>query len=78
MALQQISWCTLKKSLIYHIRMHVFLEVCSAEFSVPVISNVTSVHNLSKQIPNNYIKYRNYYKCSVFTSLKSNYYDGTY
>ena len=35
----------------YHIRMHVHLQVGSTETSIPVISDVSSIHDLSKQVP---------------------------
>ena len=35
----------------YHIWVHVDFQVCLAEFSVPVVSNMSAVHNFSEQVP---------------------------
>lgn len=34
----------------YHVRMHVDLKVSPTQISVPVVCDVTTVHNLSKQV----------------------------
>ena len=31
--------------------LHVFLQVCPAEPSVPVVSDVSTIHDLPKQVP---------------------------
>lgn len=42
--------CAGSVMIVYHVRVHVLLQVGHAEAAIPIICDVTAVHDLSKQV----------------------------
>lgn len=60
-----LSWTNL-------VGLHVFFQVCPAESSVPVISDVSSIHDLPEQIPKVlpwHLHHHNHYKITANTII---------